>query len=104
MKNIILTLTVAASVAVAVKAQNPATEETRIPQRVVVVSGDTTKMKPEVVAVIYDSNDLKFHDPSAPRFLFLTSPVRRSVIGAPSREIGVLMVFSSPVVFTATRR
>ncbi|MBD5327564.1 MAG: hypothetical protein HDR45_02905 [Bacteroides sp.] len=71
MKNIILTLTVAASVAVAVKAQNPATEETRIPQRVVVVSGDTTKMKPEVVAVIYDSNDLKFHDPSAPRFLFL---------------------------------
>lgn len=52
-------------------AQNPAEEETRIPQRVVVVSGDTSKMHKDVVAVIYDSNDLHFHDPSAPRFLFL---------------------------------
>lgn len=71
MKNIFITLTVAASAVVAVSAQNPANEESRIPQRVVVVSGDTSKMKPEVVAVIYDSNDIKFHDPSAPRFLFL---------------------------------
>ena len=71
MKNIVITLTVAAAAAVAVSAQNPANEESRIPQRVVVVSGDTSKMKPEVVAVIYDSNDIKFHDPSAPRFLFL---------------------------------
>lgn len=55
----------------AASAQNPAEEHNRIPQRVVVVSGDTTTMHHDVVAVIYDTNDLHFHDPGAPRFLFL---------------------------------
>lgn len=62
---------VAGASALPVDAHNPANEQSRIPQRVVVVSGDTAKMHPEVVAVIYDSNDIKFHDPAAPRFLFL---------------------------------
>lgn len=70
MKKLTLTLA-AAAIAVATTAQNPAEEQTRVPQRVVVVSGDTAGMHRDVVAVIYDSNDLRFHDPSAPRFLFL---------------------------------
>lgn len=60
-----------AAAAVAAWGQNPAQSQSRVPQRVVVVSGDTAKLRNEVIAVIYDTNDIRFHDPSAPRFLFL---------------------------------
>ncbi|MCM1310286.1 MAG: DcaP family trimeric outer membrane transporter [Bacteroides sp.] len=48
-----------------------ADSQTGIPQRVIVVSGDTTKVQRDVVAVLYEPADVSFHDPSAPRFLFL---------------------------------
>lgn len=72
MRNI-LTLMAAVTLgsAAVVAQENPATDQSRIPQRVVVVSGDTSKMHSEVIAVIYDTNDIRFHDPAAPRFLFL---------------------------------
>ncbi len=72
MRNILTLLTAATLGSAAVVAQeNPAASQSMIPQRVVVVSGDTSKMHPEVIAVIYDTNDIRFHDPAAPRFLFL---------------------------------
>lgn len=42
-----------------------------VPERVIIVSGDPRKIHKGIVAVLYDSNDFSFHDPSAPRFLFL---------------------------------
>lgn len=42
-----------------------------IPERVVVLSGDSSMAKPHVMAVLYDTSDFHFHDASAPRFLFL---------------------------------
>lgn len=41
-----------------------------IPSRAVVATGDVSKAG-QLVAVLYDTNDLHFSDPSAPRFLFL---------------------------------
>lgn len=41
-----------------------------IPKRAVVVSGDETKSG-SLMAILYDTSDLHFTDPSAPRFLFL---------------------------------
>lgn len=41
-----------------------------IPKRAVVVSGDETKGG-SLMAILYDTSDLHFTDPSAPRFLFL---------------------------------
>lgn len=72
MRNILTLLTAVTLGSAAVVAQEtPAENQSMIPQRVVVVSGDTSKMHPEVIAVIYDTNDIRFHDPAAPRFLFL---------------------------------
>lgn len=43
-----------------------------IPQRSIVVSGDTTTHGTRtLVGIIYDTEDLHFNDPQAPRFLFL---------------------------------
>lgn len=44
---------------------------TGVPERVLILTGDSTKMGDEMVAVLYDTKDLHFQDPRAPRFLFL---------------------------------
>lgn len=41
-----------------------------IPERAIVVSGDQTKSGP-LVAILYDTSDMHFTEPTAPRFLFL---------------------------------
>lgn len=41
-----------------------------IPQRAIVVSGDQTKSG-SLMAILYDTSDMHFSEPSAPRFLFL---------------------------------
>lgn len=69
-----LTLLLMAAVAqgaATVCAQDPTSDASLVPERVVVVSGDPSMVRQNVVAVLYDSNDFHFHDPSAPRFLFL---------------------------------
>lgn len=42
-----------------------------IPERSIVVTGDRSKAAPEVIAILYSRENLDFHDPQAPRFLFL---------------------------------
>lgn len=54
-----------------VSADNVCSDTILIPERAVVLSGDRNKMHKEVVAVMYSVEDLDFHDPRAPRFLFL---------------------------------
>lgn len=70
MRLILVCLTVALCGATVI-AQNPAEDTGMVPERVVVVSGDPSRIHRNVVAVLYDSNEFRFHDPSAPRFLFL---------------------------------
>ena len=41
-----------------------------IPEKAVVLSGDSTRASKEVVAVIYNVDNLSFNDPSVPRFQF----------------------------------
>lgn len=71
--HVITTAVAALTVAAAAAKSEPLTPEnqTHIPQRVIVVSGDSSKVQKEVVAVLYEPADISFHDPSAPRFLFL---------------------------------
>lgn len=71
MKNLTFCLVAVALGVAAAAAQTESADSTLVPERVVVVSGDASKAHPEMVAVLYDSNDFQFHDPSAPRFLFL---------------------------------
>ena len=40
-----------------------------IPERVIIVNGDSTKLDKDVEIVMYDTKDLHFQDPSTPRFL-----------------------------------
>lgn len=42
-----------------------------IPERVIVLSGDSANIGGEMVGVLYDSRDLHFQDPRAPRFLMI---------------------------------
>lgn len=42
-----------------------------VPERVILMTGDRNGVADEVMAVIYDTKGLHFHDPSAPRFLFV---------------------------------
>ncbi len=42
-----------------------------LPERVLVLTGDSAKMGDEMMAILYDTKDLHFQDPGAPRFLFL---------------------------------
>ena len=42
-----------------------------LPERVLVLTGDSAKMGSEMMAILYDTKDLHFQDPGAPRFLFL---------------------------------
>lgn len=44
---------------------------TGLPERVLVLTGDSAKMGDEMMAILYDTKDLHFQDPGAPRFLFL---------------------------------
>lgn len=44
-----------------------------IPERVIIVNGDSTKLDKDVEIVMYDTKDLHFQDPSTPRFLFIDS-------------------------------
>ena len=41
-----------------------------IPEKAIVLSGDSSKINPDVIAVIYDADNLAFDDPSVPRFQF----------------------------------
>lgn len=43
----------------------------RIPQRAIVVTGDTSLIHDGMVAVLYNNPEFQYHDPSEPRFLFL---------------------------------
>lgn len=65
-----VTMTVAANAA-DTTAPSAADSTAFVPERVIVVSGNPDNVNRGVVAVLYDSNDFAFHDPSAPRFLFL---------------------------------
>lgn len=49
--------------------RQPADSLLLIPERAVIVSGDKNKAH-DLLAVIYDTSDLHFSDPNAPRFLF----------------------------------
>jgi len=69
MKKHIFALTAAALTAATASAQE--TETHVIPERVTVVSGDSTKLHKDIAAIIFSPADIHFHDPSAPRFLFL---------------------------------
>lgn len=73
MKTHILTLAVAALCAGhAAALEVPDSLASSIPDRVVVLSGDASNAHQRVLAVLYEpSTDVRFHDPSAPRFLFL---------------------------------
>ncbi|MDE6489523.1 MAG: hypothetical protein K2L49_00005, partial [Muribaculaceae bacterium] len=42
-----------------------------IPERSIIVTGDRSNVSPEIVAILYSRENLDFHDPQAPRFLFL---------------------------------
>jgi len=43
------------------------------PERVIIMSGNRNGASQEVMAVMYDTSDLNFNDPRAPRFLFVDS-------------------------------
>lgn len=42
-----------------------------IPQRAIVLTGDTTPQNKEQIAILYSRDELSYNDPGAPRFLFL---------------------------------
>ncbi len=42
-----------------------------IPERMIVLQGDSADLGGELVAIVYDTKDLHFQDPRAPRFLFI---------------------------------
>ncbi len=44
---------------------------TGVPERVIVLQGDSANVDGEMVAVVYDTKNLHFQDPRAPRFLFV---------------------------------
>lgn len=68
----VATLMAAAAVAPAVHAVQPAYADTMlIPERSIVLSGDSTASHSDLIAVLYSREDLAYNDPSAPRFLFL---------------------------------
>lgn len=69
-----LTLAVAATLATASSAfalqPKDYSAGIRIPERAVIVTGDSARSR-HLVAVLYDTEEFHFSDPSAPRFLFL---------------------------------
>ena len=68
----LLSLLLAAALSLTAASAAPQQTEVReIPERVVVVSGDSSKLHKDIVAIIFSPADIHFHDPSAPRFLFL---------------------------------
>lgn len=68
--NAAVAIVMAASPA-AMSAQSMAPDTVLIPERSIVVTGDRSKAAPEVIAILYSRENLDFHDPQAPRFLFL---------------------------------
>lgn len=42
-----------------------------VPQRVIVLAGDSTSNNSQVMHLLYDSREFEFHEPNSPRFLFL---------------------------------
>lgn len=56
-----------------------AAAQTKIPERVLILSGDSARAHHEVMAVLYDSNDFQFHDVKNPRFLFLDQQGRAAL-------------------------
>lgn len=71
-KSILATAVAATACAPAIHALQPKEypDTVMIPERAVVVTGDGTKSGP-LMAILYDTSDFHFSDPSAPRFLFL---------------------------------
>lgn len=51
--------------------ENPYGKVGGIPERAIIVSGDTAKADKDIEIVMYDTKDLHFQDPSSPRFLFI---------------------------------
>ena len=52
-------------------AYSDGTEVNGVPERAIILSGDASKIHDRVMTVLYDTNDLHFHDPGVPRFLFV---------------------------------
>lgn len=50
-----------------------------IPERVLILSGDSAQAHEEVLAVLYDSKEFQFHDAKNPRFLFLDTQGRAAL-------------------------
>ena len=71
-KSILATAVAATACAPAIHALQPKEypDTVMIPERAVVVSGDGSKSGP-LMAILYDTSEFHFSDPSAPRFLFL---------------------------------
>ncbi len=42
-----------------------------VPQRVIVLAGDSSSVNSQVMHLLYDSSEFEFHEPNSPRFLFL---------------------------------
>lgn len=63
-----------ASALTASAASNPDRDDysyTQVPTRAIVLMGDSTGVQPEVMTVLYDTQDLHFRDPGLPRFLLI---------------------------------
>lgn len=61
----------AGSSAVSAQHQNDYESNIGLPQRVLVLTGDSARIGDEMMAILYDTKDLHFQDPRAPRYLFL---------------------------------
>ncbi|MDE6503508.1 MAG: hypothetical protein K2K78_03470, partial [Muribaculaceae bacterium] len=46
----------------------PATHPFHVPERAVILNGDSTRLNDAVYAVFYNTENLMFNDPSVPRF------------------------------------
>lgn len=55
----------------AVAALSAAASFAKVPERVIVLSGDSAQARQEVMDLLYDTREFQFHDASAPRFLLL---------------------------------
>ncbi|MDE6268968.1 MAG: porin [Muribaculaceae bacterium] len=67
-------LFVVSALSAAAATTSPDTSSTSVegvPSRAIILHGDTSKVKHDVLAVLYDQSDLHFQEPGAPRFQFI---------------------------------
>lgn len=57
--------------AAAEKGESMTDEIAGVPERAIILSGNNGQLRDRVMTVLYDTNDLHFHDPGVPRFLFI---------------------------------